>query len=471
MSGALLMTPLPAADEAADAANATVPILVVDDNPAKRLALTAMLLPLGLSVVEADSGIAALRCLLEQEFAVILLDVRMPIMDGFETAALIRQRLESEMTPIIFITAYGTDEILETDRYAEGAVDFMFAPVPPEVLRAKVSVFANLYLKAEALAARAREVQASADQFRLLTDAAPIGIFQTDAENRYIYTNPRWTEITGISSDQAAGREWSSIIDAQRSADLDAEFPDGALARAELCHRFELSLPGSVSRIVLVTSRPIPDGRGGVAGWVGTLADVTADAVVEAAQSIARDELAAIARSDPLTGLGNRRALQEDLDLLDGRVSRYGHRYCIALFDVDHFKAYNDTYGHPAGDRILETIAAQLMDCARAGDAVYRYGGEEFLCIFPEQSLAEGTLAVERMRLAVLGLAIPHKKSPVGLLAISAGLAMLDQAHTRSTDVLAEADEALYRAKQLGRNRVEQPAEAAKNLQKSVDLR
>ena len=471
MSGALLVAPLAAADEPTDAVNATVPILVVDDNPAKRLALTAMLLPLGHSVVEADSGIAALRRLLEQEFAVILLDVRMPIMDGFETAALIRQRLESEMTPIIFITAYGTDEIMETDRYAEGAVDFMFAPVPPEVLRAKVSVFANLYLKAEALAAQAREVQTSADQFRLLTDAAPIGIFQTDAENRYIYTNPRWTEITGISSEEAAGREWSSIIDARQCADLDAEFPDDSLDRAELGHRFELSLPGSVSRIVLVTSRPIPDGRGGVAGSVGTLADVTAEAGVQAAQSIARDELAAIARLDPLTGLGNRRALQEDLDLLDGRVSRYGHRYCIALFDVDHFKAYNDTYGHPAGDRLLETIAAQLKDCARAGDAVYRYGGEEFLCIFPEQSLAEGTLAVERMRLGVLGLAIPHKKSPVGLLTISAGLAMLDQAHTRSTDVLAEADEALYRAKQLGRNRVEQPAEAAKNVQKSVNLR
>ena len=101
------------------------------------------------------------------------------------------------MTPIIFITALGADEIV-TDRYAEGAVDFMFAPVQPDELRAKVSFFANLFLKAEALAARAREVQASADQLRLLTDAAPIGIFQTDAENRYVYTNPRWTEITGI---------------------------------------------------------------------------------------------------------------------------------------------------------------------------------------------------------------------------------------------------------------------------------
>ena len=116
----------------------------------------------------------------------------MPIMDGFETAALIRQRRQSEMTPIIFITAHASDEIENTDHYAEGAVDFIFAPVPPDELRAKVSVFAKLFCRAEDLAAQAREVQASADQLRLLTDAAPIGIFQTDAENQYVYTNPRW---------------------------------------------------------------------------------------------------------------------------------------------------------------------------------------------------------------------------------------------------------------------------------------
>ena len=148
---------------------------MVDDNAAKRLGLKAVLLPLGYSIVEADSGLAALRCIMAHDFAVILLDVRMPIMDGFETAALIRQRKQSEMTPIIFITAHGKDEIVNTDLYAEGAVDFIFAPVPPDELRAKVSVFANLFTKAEELARRAREVQTSADQLRLLTDAAPSG--------------------------------------------------------------------------------------------------------------------------------------------------------------------------------------------------------------------------------------------------------------------------------------------------------
>ena len=101
-----------------------------------------------------------------QDFAVILLDVCMPMMDGFETAALIRQRQQSEMTPIIFFTAFASDDLSDLDRYAEGAVDFMFAPVPPNELRAKVSVFANLFIKAEDLAARALEVQAALSEAR-----------------------------------------------------------------------------------------------------------------------------------------------------------------------------------------------------------------------------------------------------------------------------------------------------------------
>jgi two-component system cell cycle response regulator len=100
------------------------------------------------------------------------------------------------------------------------------------------------------------------------------------------------------------------------------------------------------------------------------------------------DELSFMARKDPLTGLGNRRALQEALESLEAQVARYGHSYCIALVDVDHFKAYNDAFGHQAGDRILEAVSAELTSHARGGDSVYRYGGDEFLCIFPEQSLA-----------------------------------------------------------------------------------
>ena len=131
--------------EPAAPAKTKVNVLVVDDDATKRFALRTILTPLEENVVEASSGTDALRQLLREEFAVVLLDVRMPIMDGFETAQLIRQRPRSELTPIIFVTALDQAETDMGRGYNLGAVDFIFAPVVPAILRAKVTVFAELY--------------------------------------------------------------------------------------------------------------------------------------------------------------------------------------------------------------------------------------------------------------------------------------------------------------------------------------
>jgi two-component system sensor histidine kinase/response regulator len=123
----------------------SVSILLVDDDPTKRFAIKTILAPLGEEVIEASSGPDALRQLLRKEFAVVLLDVRMPTMDGYETAQLIRQRPRSELTPIIFVTALNQGETNTGRGYELGAVDFVFAPVVPAILRAKVTVFVELY--------------------------------------------------------------------------------------------------------------------------------------------------------------------------------------------------------------------------------------------------------------------------------------------------------------------------------------
>ncbi len=122
-----------------------VGVLIVDDDATKRFALRTILSPLDEDIVEASSGADALRQLLRSEFAVVLLDVRMPIMDGFETAQLIRQRPRSEVTPIIFVTALDQAETDMGRGYNLGAVDFVFAPVVPAIMRAKVGVFVELY--------------------------------------------------------------------------------------------------------------------------------------------------------------------------------------------------------------------------------------------------------------------------------------------------------------------------------------
>ena len=141
-----------------------VNILVVDDVPEKIIAIEATLADLGQNVVKASSGREALRCLLKDDFAVILLDVNMPDMDGFETAALIRERKRSEHTPIIFVTAYN-DEAQIAKGYSLGAVDFISTPIEPEVLRTKVGVFVDLYQKTETIRQQAaHRVQLAREQ-------------------------------------------------------------------------------------------------------------------------------------------------------------------------------------------------------------------------------------------------------------------------------------------------------------------
>src|SRR5947199_1999817 len=148
-----------------------VNILIVDDKPDKLLALEAVLEDLGQTIVRAYSGREGLRALLNDDFAVILLDVNMPGMDGFETASLIRQRKSTEHVPIIFVTAFG-DENHSARGYQLGAVDYIQTPVVPEVLKTKVAVFVDLYRKTEQVRRQADSLRRRATQLQKLAAAS-----------------------------------------------------------------------------------------------------------------------------------------------------------------------------------------------------------------------------------------------------------------------------------------------------------
>jgi len=169
------------------------------------------------------------------------------------------------------------------------------------------------------------------------------------------------------------------------------------------------------------------------------------------------------ARTDPLTRLGNRLRLREDLETLRARVDRYGHTYSVVLCDIDYFKLYNDRYGHLAGDEVLQRVAEALVEVLRAGDSSYRYGGEELLAVLPEQNLESAAVAADRLRAAVEAMGIPHEGHLTpGVVTISAGVAKLAPGESKSPAVLIkEADEALYRAKELGKNKVSSYGETA----------
>jgi signal transduction histidine kinase/CheY-like chemotaxis protein len=177
-----------------------VSILIVDDRPDKLLSYEVMLAELNQNVVRATSGKEALRCLLQQDFAVILLDVNMPIMDGFETAALIRQRVRSETTPIIFISAVNDTETHVSRGYSLGAVDYILTPVVPEILRAKIAVFVDLFKKTEQVKRQGEErerlvreqtarAEAEARQERLAFLADASNVLAGSLEYREIFQN------------------------------------------------------------------------------------------------------------------------------------------------------------------------------------------------------------------------------------------------------------------------------------------
>ncbi len=165
--------------------------------------------------------------------------------------------------------------------------------------------------------------------------------------------------------------------------------------------------------------------------------------------------LSNLSMRDSMLDIGNRRAMDVTLADVFERLRRYGRTYTVALVDVDNFKTYNDLYGHQGGDEVLIQLATVIKDNIRRTDSVYRYGGEEFLIVFPEADEEGGVIAAENVRARVQNLAITHEQSATGVVTVSIGVAQEctsdpDQKHT-----LARADAALYRAKEAGRNAVE----------------
>lgn len=157
---------------------------------------------------------------------------------------------------------------------------------------------------------------------------------------------------------------------------------------------------------------------------------------------------------DDLTGIANRKAGLAYLKWLLDFGKRRQTAIAVLMIDVDHFKAYNDCYGHPEGDACLRKIAAAMSAQARATDLIARYGGEEFMAVLPGAPLESAELVAERMRVAVEDLRIEHRGAPGGVVTISAGVAQMSSGDTTADTLLDLADKALYAAKGAGRNRV-----------------
>ncbi|HET8893444.1 MAG TPA: ATP-binding protein [Gaiellaceae bacterium] len=253
-------------------------ILLVDDRRENLLALEAVLEPLGHHLVSTTSGEDALKELLREDFACILLDVQMPGLDGFETARLIKQRERSQHIPIIFVTAISKDEQHVFRGYSAGAVDYILKPIEPDILRSKICVFVELWEKNKQLLEQSEllRVQELADQeraamarYRQLADAMPQIVWAADPDGRTIYCNQRWFDYTGLAPKDIGTFDWRTVVhpdDAAWNEMLEAGEP------IELEFRFRAADGGY--RWHLGRAAAIRGDDGAIEFWIGTATDI-----------------------------------------------------------------------------------------------------------------------------------------------------------------------------------------------------
>ena len=267
--------------------------------------------------------------------------------------------------------------------------------------------------------------------------------------------NPAAERLYGYSREEALGASIAMLVPPERrgtSGGLLTTVRAGEAVRqvdTQRMHKDGRRIDVSISMA------PIRDAAGSIVGAAAFTRDITERRRIEHELERLNAALADQVRRDPLTGLGNRLRLEEDLARYDAYRLRYGHAYCVLLCDLDRFKALNDRQGHQAGDRVLRAVADTIVCESRTTDAVYRYGGEELLVLLAEQDLEGALVVCERMRAAVQRLGIAHTDNEAGVVTISIGVAACpDGDQADSTDAIGRADRALYAAKANGRNRV-----------------
>jgi PAS domain S-box-containing protein len=300
-------------------------ILLVDDREENLIALEAILEPLGQRLVSVTSGTAALKQLLLDDFACILLDVQMPELDGFELAELIKGRERSQHIPIVFVTALSMEPTQVYRGYSAGAVDYIFKPIDASVLRSKVSVFVELWEKSRQLQEqsellREQELaaleQASEERYRQLADAMPQIVWTADPEGRATYFNRRWFEYTGTTQQEAGPNAWHTVVHPE-------DLPLAVARRQETLrtgetfeieYRFRRS--DGAYRWHLGRAVPMRTPEGAIAFWIGTATDIHDRKLIEDQRTFV------VAASDALSASHDyRKTLAQVAELAAGAVA------------------------------------------------------------------------------------------------------------------------------------------------------
>jgi two-component system, cell cycle response regulator len=450
----------------------TARVLVVDDVPANVKLLEARLSAEYFDVTTAVSGQEALSICERAECDVVLLDVMMPDMDGFEVCRRLKTGLATHHIPVVMVTAL--DQPSDRVKGLEsGADDFLTKPVSDVALIARVRSLSRLKMMTDELRMRAvtsREIGIESPEREALAEAGRNGrILMVDdrpALSERIQSMLADEHAVDMERDpnealfHAAEGNYDLVI-----VSLDLESLDGlrlcsqlrSLERTRNVPILAIAEADNNARLVRALEIGVNDYLVRPFDKNEILARVRTQIRKRRYTERLRDNVqlsieAAI--TDALTGLYNRRYMETHVGTLVDQANARGKPLSVLVLDIDYFKSINDTHGHDAGDDVLQDFAFRIRKSIRGIDLACRYGGEEFVVVMPETDMAVATMVAERLRRRIASEPFPIQKGARTIeVTISIGIAALGQGDTAAA-VIKRADQALYRAKRDGRNRV-----------------
>ncbi|WP_018239418.1 PleD family two-component system response regulator [Ensifer sp. BR816] len=449
----------------------TARILVVDDVPANVKLLEARLVAEYFDVLTAGDGRSALAVCENTPVDLVLLDIMMPDMDGFEVCERLKSNSRTAHIPVVMVTAL--DQPSDRVRGLKaGADDFLTKPVNDLQLMSRVKSLVRLKNVSDELRLRAQTAQTIGLQELARADRPdePGNVLLVDgrasSQERLQRALKPIADVSVISDPQAALFEA-----AENMFDLvivNANFDDYDPLR--LCSQLRSLERTRFIPILLVTEQGSEEMivralELGVTDYIMRPVDpneLVARSLTQIRRKHCNDRLRAsvqhtieLAITDDLTGLHNRRYLDSHLKLLIDRASARGRPLSICITDIDRFKLVNDTYGHDAGDEVLREFANRVRATVRGADLACRFGGEEFVIVMPDTTPEMATIVAERLRLMVEGRAFGISQGETVLsVTASLGIATLRPQDDTAEALLKRADSALYQAKNNGRNRV-----------------
>ena len=415
-------------------------ILIIDDTPAN-IALLGLALQDDYDIQIATSGSKGLELAIQDTPPdLILLDIMMPDMDGYQTCQLIKQTQHLENIPIIFVTALNEVDA-EVQGLSLGAADFLIKPINIETARLRIRYQLERESMRRELERRETSLRLAASVFAFSHD----GIVITDADNRIINVNTAFTRITGYQLEDVRYKNPSILKSGRQSTEFYEAMWHSLLTQnhwnGEIWNR---NKNGEIYA-ALTSISTVKDEKGNIDHFIGIFADIT---LLKNQQY----NLERIAHFDALTGVPNRVLLIDRIDQAIAHTKRSGNLMAICYLDLDGFKPVNDTYGHTIGDQLLIEVTRRIKNCLRAGDTIARIGGDEFVLVFLDiKEPAECQIVLNRVLAEVAEniMLAGHNVS----VSVSLGFTLYPVDCSGAEALIRHADQAMYVAKQRGKNR------------------